>query len=118
MAVQLKSTMDYAQWAKATTEWSRIIQKAEKGAIHDVGIKARDAVREMVSASGFGSRWSNSFVARFGVNDGSLFNPFALIHSTINYAGVFETGKVESRNYIWLPLPQVPPIAGRPHMTP
>jgi hypothetical protein len=118
MPVQLQSRMDYAQWAKATSEWSRIIQKAEKGAIHDVGIKARDDVRAMVGAAGFGSKWQKSFVARFGFNEGSLYNPFALIHSTINYAGVFETGKVETRNYIWLPLPQVPPIAGRPHMTP
>jgi hypothetical protein len=117
--LQLQSSMDPAQWAKANAEYARIIQKAEKGAIHDVGIAARDAVRKMVAEAGFGKKWSNSFRAKFGVNNGSLYNPFALIFSTISYAGIFETGgTIAGKPFLWLPTDNVPPIAGRPHMTP
>jgi hypothetical protein len=115
--MQLQSNMDPDQWKAANAAYARIIANAEKAAIHQVGIKARDDVRAMIGEAGFGPRWQKSFVARFGTEKGSAFNPFALIHSTINYAGVFETGKTITGN-LWLPLPQVPPIAGRPHMTP
>ena len=50
---------------------------------------------------------------------GYVLNPAVYIHTTINYADIFETGKTITGNpFLWLPLPSVPPIKGRPHMTP
>jgi hypothetical protein len=117
--MQVTFNMDPKQWQRATSEYERIITKAETLAIHDVGILARDGGRESIAAAGFSKRWQNSLQVRFTPKSGYSFSPQANIHTTINFADVFETGKtIRGGPYLWLPLPNVPPIAGRPHMTP
>lgn len=117
--MQAKFTMDPAQWTRATGEYERIIKTAETKAIRDVGIMARDAGRAMIANAGFSQRWQNSLIARFSPSSGVSFSPSANIKSTISYSDVFETGKtIAGEPWLWMPLPQVPSIAGRPHMTP
>ena len=117
--MQLKFHMAAGQWAKASTEYERIIATASTGAIRDVGRAGRDAGRKTIAAAGFSQRWQRSLVVKFKPPRGISLDPSAYIHSTINYADVFETGKViHGDPYLWLPLPNVPPFKGRPHMTP
>jgi hypothetical protein len=119
--LRLKITTDPKQWMDATSEWERIVKTAETKAVRDVGILARNRGREAVAAAGFGFRWQKSIVSRMEPKKGISFNPKATILSTINYFDVFETGRhisAEAGKWLWLPLPTVPPAAGRPHMTP
>ncbi len=107
------------QWAKATTEYERIIAKGSTQAMRKVGKLAVDAGRQAISAGGFSSKFARTLRAINKPKSGYVLNPSVYIHSTINYADIFETGKtITGSNYLWLPLPAVPPFKGRPHMTP
>jgi len=105
------------QWVKATDVYDAIIAKALTGAMKDVGKLARDRGRQAITAAGFSDKFANSLVARLPAKD--TLEPTAYIHTTINYADVFETGAIiAGKPYLWLPLPTVPAGPGRPHMTP
>ncbi len=117
--MQLKFHMATGQWAKASTEYERIIAKASTGAVRDVGKSAVQAGRERISGAGFSQKFARTLVIKFRPPTGISLDPSAYIHSTVNYADVFETGKtIQAKTYLWLPLPSVPSIKGRPHMTP
>jgi hypothetical protein len=117
--MRLVTTAASGQWLKATNAYEKLIAKAETLAIRDVSKNARDQGRGAISAAGFSNKFANSLVVRFHPSSGYALNPSAYIHTTINYADVFEKGAtIAGKQWLWLPLPSVPPIAGRPHMTP
>jgi len=119
--MQAKFTMDPAQWRKANSEYSRIIQKAETLAVRDVGKIAVKLGRDQIAAAGFGPRWQKSLVVRNKPKSGYSFSPEATVLSTINFFKIFDIAnstEVIEHEWLWLPLPAVPPAPGRPHMTP
>jgi hypothetical protein len=107
------------QWLKATNTYESIMAKAATLGMRDVGKEGVKKGREAISAAGFSSKFANTLRVINKPPSGYVLNPSAYIHSTINYADIFETGKtITGSNFLWLPLPSVPPIGGRPHMTP
>jgi hypothetical protein len=85
--------------------------------MRDVTKLAVDRGRAVITAAGFSNKFASSLQGK--IPSRVTLDPSAYIHTTINYADVFETGRtIQGRPYIWLPLPSVPPIGGRPHMTP
>lgn len=110
---------DAGQWIKATNEYERIMAKASTLAMRDVGKIAESDGRAAIASAGFSSRFQRSLKAVNKPPSGYVLNPAVWVHSTINYSDVFETGRtIAGSPFLWLPLPSVPPIAGRPHMTP
>ncbi len=119
--MKLVARAEPGQWVKATTEYERIIAKGATQAMRKIGGLAVDAGRQAISAGGFSSKFARTLRAINKPKSGFVLNPSVYIHSTINYADIFETGKtisVSGKKYLWMPLPSVPPIKGRPHMTP
>jgi hypothetical protein len=115
--MNLKFNVPAGQWIKATDLYQALMAKALTGAMKDVGKLGRDRGRQAIAAAGFSDRFANSLVAKLPTQDSLA--PTAYIHTTINYADVFERGAViTGKPYIWLPLPTVPAGPGRPHMTP
>jgi hypothetical protein len=117
--MKIVTTAPAGQWLKATNAYEKLIAKAETLAVRDVAKQARDAGRAAINAAGFSNKFANSLVVKFHPSSGYSLDPAAYIHTTINYADIFEKDKtISGKPWIWLPLPNVPPIAGRPHMTP
>lgn len=109
---------DAGQWIRATSEYERIIAKAATAAIRAVGREGRDDGRRSIADAGFSRRWQRSLVVKNIPPGGPVLNPQAYIHTTINYADIFETGgDIHGDPILWLPLPSVPSIGGREHMT-
>lgn len=109
------------QWLKATNEKEKAIAKAATAAMRDVGLEARNKGRTAIASAGFSSRWQSSLVVKNYPKSGDSLSPAEYIHTTINYADVFEKGaKIAGSPFLWLPLPNVPPDPAwhRPHMTP
>ncbi len=117
------------QWAKATTEYERIIAKGVTQAMRKTGKQALTAGRNAIGAAGFTANVQRTLRAINKPKQGFVLNPSVYIHSTVNYLDVFETGKtITGHPWLWLPLPNVPPnpgsgvkfggLIGRPHMTP
>lgn len=117
--MKIVTRADAGQWLKATNAYESIMAKAATLAMRDVGKDGLQKGREAISSAGFSSKFSNTLRVIDKPASGYVLNPSAYIHSTINYADIFETGKTIAGNpFIWLPLPSVPPISGREHMTP
>ena len=115
--MNLKFNVPPGQWIKATDLYQALMAKALTGAMRDVGKLGRERGRQAITAAGFSNKFANSLVAKLPAKD--TLTPTAYIHTTINYADVFETGAViAGKPYLWLPLPTVPAGPGRPHMTP
>ena len=115
--MNLKFNVPPGQWIKATDLYQALMAKALTGAMRDVGKLGRERGRQAITAAGFSNKFANSLVAKLPAKD--TLTPTAYIHTTINYADVFETGAViTGKPYLWLPLPTVPAGPGRPHMTP
>jgi hypothetical protein len=107
------------QWLKASNAYEKLIAKAETLAVRGVSKKARDAGKAVIQGAGFSGKFASTLVIKFIPSSGYSLSPAAYIHSTINYADVFEKGAtIAGAPYIWLPLPNVPAAPGRPHMTP
>jgi hypothetical protein len=117
--MRLVTTAPSGQWLKATDAYEKLIAKAETLAVRDVSKQARDQGRSAISAAGFSNKFANSLVVKFKPSSGYSLDPSAYIHTTINYADVFEHGAtIVGKPFIWLPLPTVPAGHGRPHLTP
>ncbi len=128
--MRLKAREDTpGQWAKATTEYERIIAKGATQAMRRVGKLAVAAGRQAIGAAGFTANVQRTLRAINKPKSGFVLNPSVYIHSTVNYLDVFETGRtITGSPWLWLPLPNVPPnpgsgvkfggLIGRPHMTP
>jgi hypothetical protein len=117
--VRIVTKADAGQWLKATTQYERIMAKAATQAMRDVGKEAVRKGRESIAAAGFSSKFQRTLRAINRPASGYVLNPSVYIHTTINYADIFETGKtITGSPFLWLPLPAVPPYQGRPHMTP
>jgi hypothetical protein len=117
--MKLNFKVPAGQWVKATDLYQAIMAKALTGAMHDVGKLGRDRGRAAIEGAGFSGKFGNSLVVKFSPSSGDSLNPTAYIHSTINYADVFEHGAtIVGKPFIWLPLPTVPAGHGRPHLTP
>lgn len=102
-------------WIKAGTAWEKMMAKAATAAVKDTGEAARDAVRRNIQAAGFGPRWTASIRSIMKPKTGDVLNPFAWVHSTKNFADVFETGKtIQGHEWLWIPTPAVPPWPGDP----
>ena len=115
--MNLKFNVPPGQWIKATDLYQALMAKALTGAMRDVGKLGRERGRQAITAAGFSNKFANSLVAKLPAKD--TLTPTAYIHTTINYADVFETGAViAGKRYLWLPVPTVPAGPGRPHMTP
>jgi len=115
--MNLKFNVPPGQWIKATDLYQALMAKALTGAMRDVGKLGRERGRQAITAAGFSNKFANSLVAKLPAKD--TLTPTAYIHTTINYADVFETGAIiTGKPYLWLPLPTVPAGPGRPHMTP
>ncbi len=117
------------QWAKATTEYERIIAKGATQAMRKTGKQALEAGRKAIGNAGFSGNVQRTLRAINKPKSGFVLNPSVYIHSTVNYLDVFETGKtITGSKWLWMPLPSVPPNTGagvkfgglisRPHMTP
>jgi hypothetical protein len=117
--MKLVTTAPSGQWLKATNTYEKLIAKAETLAVRDVSKQARDQGRAAISAAGFSNKFANSLVIKYKPSSGYSLNPSAYIHTTINYADVFEHGAtIAGKRWLWLPMPSVPAAPGRPHMTP
>jgi len=115
--MNLKFNVPPGQWIKATDLYQALMAKALTGAMRDVGKLGRERGRQAITAAGFSNKFANSLVAKLPAKD--TLAPTAYIHTTINYADLFETGAIiTGKPYLWLPLPTVPAGPGRPHMTP
>lgn len=103
------------QFYKAKDEWQQIMAHAATTAVRQVGINARDAARDIIATAGFGPSWYKSIVSSMHPKRGDVLNPWAWVHSTINFSDVFETGKTispKAAKYIWIPQPWVPKYPG------
>lgn len=132
LAVDAKS----GQWIKATNQAEKVMAKALTTSMRQVGKLAVAKGRERITAAGFSSGFARTLVALNKPKTGYVLNPRVWIHTTVNYADVFEKGKTISgaiggraaSPYLWLPFPEVPPNPGsgvrlgglvhRQHMTP
>lgn len=76
------------------------------------------AGRASIAGAGFSPRWQKSLRTKMVTPPHSL-KPVAYVHTTINYADIFETGgDIHGDPWLWLPLPSVPRLGRREHMTP
>ncbi len=117
--MKIVTKAESGQWLKATDAYERILAKAATLAMRDVGKEAVTKGRASIAAAGFSSKFQSSLRVINKPSSGYVLNPAAYVHTTINYADIFETGKtITGSPFLWLPLPSVPPIGGRPHMTP
>jgi hypothetical protein len=127
--VRIVTKADAGQWLKATNEYERIIAKAATQAMRDVGKLAVKNARAVMAGAGFSTEFQRMLRVINKPASGYVLNPSEYIHSLVNYADVFETGKtITGSKFLWLPLPNVPPnpgsgvkfggIVGRAHMTP
>ncbi len=117
--MRIVTKADAGQWLKATTEYERIIATAATKAMRDVGRDAVQKGRASIAAGGFSSKFQRTLKVINKPPSGYVLNPSAYVHSTINYADIFETGRtITGSPYLWLPLPAVPPGKFREHMTP
>ncbi len=124
------------QWIRATNTYEKIMAKAATLAMRQAGKEAIQKGRERITAAGFSSGFARTLQALNKPKSGYVLNPKVYIHTTVNYADVFEkgatisggTGGRSASPYLWLPFPEVPPmpgrgvkfggIVGRAHMTP
>ena len=90
--MNLKFNVPPGQWIKATDLYQALMAKALTGAMRDVGKLGRERGRQAITAAGFSNKFANSLVAKLPAKD--TLAPTAYIHTTINYADVFETGAV------------------------
>jgi hypothetical protein len=117
--MRIVTKADAGQWLKATTEYERIMAKAATLAMRDVGKNAVAKGRAAIAQAGFSQSFQRTLRVINKPSSGYVLNPAAYVHSTLNYADVFETGKtITGHPFLWLPLPNVPPTKGRQHMTP
>lgn len=103
------------QFYKAKDEWQQIMAHAATTAVRQVGINARDAARDIIATAGFGPNWYKSIVSSMHPKRGDVLNPWAWVHSTINFSDVFEKNKSfgpKYRQYVWIPQPWVPKYPG------
>lgn len=106
------------EFKKAFILGSNVVVAAANAAVEDSAKAGVAGGRASIAGAGFSKRWQNSLRYKMITKKGDL-NPVAYIHTTINYADVFETGKdIQADTWLWLPLPSVPGIRGRRHMTP
>lgn len=99
------------QFFKATNAVENAIAKTNTNAIRWTAGKMMDAARGSVAQAGFGKEWQKSFLFAMRPKRGTALNPWAWLHSSLNFASIFETGGTINpvkRNWIWLPLPTVP----------
>lgn len=109
MRIQFKG--DTGQFLRATNEYEKIQAKALTGAVRKAGKAAQDAGRTAIQSSGLGSYWVKSFRFLMKPKTGDVLNPFAWVHSIINFFDVFQTGKsfgAKKASLLWLPLKNVP----------
>jgi len=117
--VRIVTKAPAGQWLKATTEYERIIAKAATLAMRDVGKDAITKGRASIAQAGFSPSFQRTLRVINKPPSGFVLNPAAYVHSTLNYADVFETGKtITGTPLLWIPLPNVPPFKDRKHMTP
>jgi hypothetical protein len=117
--VRIVTKADAGQWLKATNQYEKIMAKAATQAMRDVGKEAVSKGRAAIAQAGFSAKFQRTLRVINRPASGYVLNPAAYIHSTINYADVFETGKtITGSPFLWLPLPNVPPYKDREHMTP
>ncbi len=124
------------QWIKATNIYEKIMAAAATKAMRQAGKEAVTKGRARITAAGFSSAFARTLQAINKPKSGYALNPGVYIHTTVNYADVFEKGATirgaiggrSASPYLWLPFPEVPPmpgrgvkfggIVGRAHMTP
>jgi Family of unknown function (DUF6441) len=95
-----------------------VIAEAANGAVAKSAQKGVEAGKASIAGAGFSRRWQNSLRFKMITPKNSL-EPVAYIHTTINYADIFETGgDIHGDPLLWLPLPSVPGAGRRRHMTP
>jgi Family of unknown function (DUF6441) len=117
--VRIVTQAEAGQWLKATSEYERIIAKAATLGMRAVGKDAVKKGRESIAHAGFSPRFQRTLRVINKPPSGFVLNPSAYVHSTLNYADIFETGKtITGSPLLWLPLPNVPPYKDRKHMTP
>ncbi len=93
--------------------------KAATLGMRQIGKLAEKKGRDAIEAGGFSSRFAKTLRAINKPPSGYVLNPAVYVHSTLNYADVFETGKTITGNpLLWLPFPNVPAGKNRKHMTP
>ena len=91
--MKLVGRAEPGQWKKATTEYERIMAKAATLGMRQVGKLAETAGRQAITAGGFSASFARTLRAINKPPSGYVLNPAVYIHSTINYADIFETGK-------------------------
>jgi len=107
-----------AEFKKEFILGGNLIVEASNAAVQTSAKKGVDAGRSSIAGAGFSRRWQNSLRFKMVTPKNSL-KPVAYIHTTINYADIFETGgDIHGDPLLWIPLPSVPGAGRRRHMTP
>jgi hypothetical protein len=115
--MKVKFQTNPSEWTQAVTDAEKKEAEALTKAMRDTVKQAVDVGRKAIQAGGFSSKFANSLVGK--IPSKFTLDPSGYIHTTINYADVFEHGAtIAGKPFIWLPLPAVPPGHGRPHLTP
>lgn len=115
MASRVKFICPAGQWFKAQNDWEKILAHAATTSVKNTAIKARDAARSKVGSAGFGTAWTKAIVSSMHPKRGEVLNPWAWVHSTINFSGVFEADTSfgpKARRFLWIPTDIVPKYPG------
>lgn len=113
-------------WEAATGQFSDALNKTERaiadaatGAVRDAADLAKSAARANIAAAGFSRKFQNALQAKTYPSRGSSLKPAALIYSKIPYSEIFEEGaEISGKPFLWIPLSNVPVLAGGRRMTP
>lgn len=109
---------DTEQFKKAFVLGSNLVVDAANAAVKKSAEAGVVAGRASIAGAGFSKRWQNSLRTKM-VTPAHSLKPVAYVHTTINYADIFETGgDIHGDPWLWLPLPSVPGSGRRKHMTP
>lgn len=112
--MRAKFKTDGQVWIKATNDIEKSMAHAMTATVRETAREVRDGVRQAIAGAGFGPHWQNS-IRSLMLTKGDVLNPAGWVHSTINFADVFETGKhIVGNPLLWLPLPAVPRWPGDP----
>ncbi len=118
MAFSWRYDPNTEQFKKAFLLGSNLIVEASNAAVKRAADAGVIAGRANIGGAGFSRRWQNSLRSKMITPPNSL-KPVAYIHTTINFADIFEYGgDIHGNPLLWIPLPSVPGRGRRKHMSP
>lgn len=109
----MKVVYDYKAGAfgEALAVTQSILARASTKTINEMGVIAKATARATVAAAGFSGRFQSAIQVRYYPDRKDSIDATALLHSKILYDHVFQSGATiqpKHRQFLWLPLPNVP----------